>query len=196
MKKGFFKLASFSAALTATIGSLAWACTPRAAEIQLVPSALPVDSQGPIRVISSDFMPGEVVEIRWNAATGPLVGGLVGADRSVAIRVPAGTRPGVYYVLAAGKPGWTTEVLQVTPGSAPSGRQSVAASGRYVGSGLWSGFGHSTASLPDETSPATSGFPTKLALGTGLVALAGIGSCATAIVARRRRVASVRKETE
>jgi len=185
MRKGHSVVLLGGAVLLATISSLAWACSPRAAEIQLVPTAIPVGSSEPVKVTSTDFIPGQLVEIRWNSYTGPVVGGLVGPDHSLSIRPPAGTTPGVYYIVAKG--GWASEVLQVT------GQGISADSGRYSAGDLWTGFSKaSSGAEPFSGGNQISSSHRSFALGAIMMAVASLTILFALCVAVVRRPTKAR----
>lgn len=99
MKKRTRVMVALLGLLAIGIGAagLSWACT-RQELIRVDPPFGRAGTQ--TRVTGGAFLTGEPVELRWNAATGPVIGNAFGPDFSVMVTVPAGATPGVYYIVA------------------------------------------------------------------------------------------------
>lgn len=177
--------------LVASAG-LAWACTaqPRILSVSPVAEA-PSPTAGPstqgakeVDVRGASVGAQAPVEIRWNAATGPIIGvATADADGNFAATATIpDVAPGVYYlVAAAGDVGIARAAYEVTAPASPSSSASAGPAD------LWA------------TSPATA--PSAgpgLMLGTGLLAVGVVAlfSGFTVAALRRRTVlATTRRHT-
>ena len=81
--------------------TFAFACTTQI-EVRVDPPYGLSGSQA--RVTSRGYLPGEPVEIRWNSASGPVLGRATG-DFSMIVTIPADARPGVSYIVAVANAG-------------------------------------------------------------------------------------------
>ncbi len=76
--------------------ALAWACAPQAA-IGVAPRFGASGSEATVR--GKDFVAGELVQIRWETATGPLMAVATGPEFSVTVEIPEASA-GVHYITA------------------------------------------------------------------------------------------------
>lgn len=151
------KVLAASSAVGLVIGgaSLAWACT-RNPSISLSPSFGRAGSQ--TQVTGSSFLPGEPVEIRWNSATGPVLGRAAPKPDysfSVPVVVPADAPNGTYYIVAIAPASRAQAAFQVRnavsatnnePASQPDAQTSASGDG-----------GDSTETSAGQTSASTRG---------------------------------------
>lgn len=166
-QRRFFRSGLLAGLVALAAASLAWACTPTA-DIEITPDRVAAGG-GAIDVQGRNFLDGATVQVRWNAADGPLLAtatarGTEGARFSVPVTVPK-VPEDTYTVLALaqdknGEAIAVRESLVVgqpgrAPAAAPEGREPAA---RSVSGGETGGSTRATTSGGDET-PARASAP-------------------------------------
>jgi len=193
-------------ALMLGVASFAWACSAQPS-MQLMPRTGPTRAGETVPVNGNGWSGfAGAVQIRWNSATGPVVGTAERNEQgfSGSVTIPADVAPGVYYLVAqpAPLPGFAQQPMVLNTGtaraaisidapSASSGSNlptTANSSIRAASADLWTGLQADSKSLSTaQTAPATN--PAGSAMTAGLaLAAAGIGGSAAAglIVARRK----------
>jgi len=95
LNKRILALAAGLAGLLSLAGA-AWACTATT----FITAGPHIGAPGTlVRVDGSPFGNGPV-EIRWNSATGPVLGTATGPSFSASVNIPAGFAPDIYYLVA------------------------------------------------------------------------------------------------
>gem|GEM_PF-1267136 len=193
-------------ALMLGVASFAWACSTQPS-MQLMPRTGPTVAGETIPVNGNGFTGfASAVQIRWNSATGPVIGTAERNEQGFAgsVTIPADAAPGVYYMVATVPPthGLSQQpsiltadtaraAISIDAPSASSGSNLPATANssiRAVSDDLWTGLQGGSKSLSSaQTTPASN--PAGSAMTAGLaLAAAGIGGSAAAglIVARRK----------
>ncbi len=175
------------AGLFLSVAGVAWACT----ESSFVAATPVAGTAGELVTVRAwgafETDPATPIEIRWNEVSGPLVGTAAGPGLATEIRVPEGTAPGFYYLVAVQRDVADHEGQVTTRRAAQTFEVTGGPPGGSSGSGAtaWS------RSSPGGQGSST---PNSLLAGVGLLGLGLAGLAAGCVVAvvrpRRARVQS------
>lgn len=171
------KLATGVFAVLATgmgVTGIAWACTPQPLLTLQGPATGPATSSVSVK---GQLVPAGPAEVRWNSATGPVVGSAVAENSVFAtnVTIPK-SAPGVYYlVLVSGSEAIARAAFEVTTAG-----PTASTSNPWEPTSA-----EQPASSTSNTTPLTAGM---VLLSVGLVGLAG--GTAVAVTTRKRVRAS------
>ena len=205
-RKRTFGMLWTALALALGLASIAWACSAQPS-MQLMPRGGPTVA-GETIPVSGNGWTGltSTVQIRWNSATGPVIGTAERSDQgfSGSVTIPSDATPGVYYLIAQAAPlarlpqmsavtatDTARAAISIEAPAASSGSNLPAATNslaRAASDDLWTGLQAGSKSLSTtQTTPASN--PAGSAMTAGLaLAAAGIGgSAATGLVIARRK---------
>jgi len=192
-------------ALMLGVASFAWACSAQPS-MQLMPRTGPTVAGETIPVNGNGWTGlTSAVQIRWNSATGPVIGTAERNEQgfSGSVTIPADAAPGVYYLIAQSAPvtaqgvrvDTTTDTaraaISIEAASATSGSNlptTANSSTRAASADLWTGLQAASKSLSTaQTTPAPSPAGSAMTAGLALAAAGIAGSAATGLIVARRR---------
>jgi len=182
-KRGIAAMFAAALAVLLAVTGAAWACSA-VSTITIAPGAAPAGSRLDVSGQTPTYGSGPL-ELRWNSASGPVVGSaVVASDKTFATQVTIPQTPaGVYLLtLVAADQTLARTVVEVAPSNSP-----LDPALRTIANDAWSGFKTTAADL-GANSPSSAPMRGSAAAGLALSAAGLMALSAGLVIAIRTRV--------